>query len=110
MVSLAPFWLAGAAIIALLSLAARANRRRGWRRERSGAELTTLWELMKQPEGDSTPVIPLAPRARPQPQASAPEAASLVALEAALRRTTPAPETAPQEPHPQTADERVATP
>jgi hypothetical protein len=50
MLSLAFFWLASAAIIVLMSLWARANRRRGWRRERSGADVPSVRELMELSE------------------------------------------------------------
>lgn len=110
MLAYAPFWLAGVAIIALTSLWARANRRSGWRRERSGAEVTTLRELMELPDADYTPVIPLAPLARPQPPVSDPDPASLLALEAALGRAPRAQQAAPQKSPPQTADEHVEVP
>ena len=110
MLAYAPFWLAGAAIIALMSLFARANRCRGWRRERPGAEFAALWGLMEVQGAERASPVPLAPLARSRPPAESPDPANLVALAEALRRTTLARERQPEGSHKATADARIVAP
>jgi len=112
MLSLAPFWLAGAAIIALMSLWARANRRSGWRRARPGADLPSLRELLELDEevreGSEQASLPVVLPARSQPPPGSPDSADLVALQVALSRPASLQENPPQEPHPQTTKTQVA--
>lgn len=112
MFAVAPFWLAGAAIIALMSFWARANRRSGWRRRRPEANPSSLGELLALEEelrrrNERIP-SPIKLAARPQPPVSATDLASLIALQAALSRSGLPPQT--PAPQPQTTAVRAPAP